>query len=112
MNSPQRSVAEGRVYTLPSISVIVSDGSDRADSIIYVGKTKAAKWAMFTAIFSNFLGFIIAVLLLAIPVTVTSILLINTISSQGIIAVKTQEVPTNKEIVYVPTPSGVSPATK
>lgn len=103
----------GKYFVMPAISVIVPQtglASHGALTYDFNEASRRNKWSIFTSISSAILAFFAAVILFAIPVALTSLLLIQTMSSQGFLTIKTQEVPHSKVYEYPATPDAVVPA--
>ena len=95
----------GKYYVLPAV-IVPQAGLSPHGILTYSGaeSSRRGKWSIFTSVSSAILAFFAAVILFAIPVALTSVLLIQTMSSQGFITIKTQDVPHSKVYEY-PTPS-------
>lgn len=108
----------GKLYVMPKVSVIIQKGGHLpAGSYAYsysdmMERNKRSIFNVITSIFTWIIGFCVAVLIFSIPVAITSVVLINTMSSQGIVTIKTQNVPSDGTHRYVPaeTPKPVVPA--
>jgi hypothetical protein len=105
--------AAGKYFVMPAISVIVPQtGLASRGALTYELNegTRRNKWSIFTSISSAIIAFCAAVVLFAIPVALTSLLLIQTMSSQGFLTIKTQDVPHSKVYEYPASPEAVVPA--
>lgn len=104
----------GKYFVMPAISVIVPHtGLASHGSLTYDLNqgSRRNKWSIFTSISSAIIAFFAAVIIFAIPVALTSLLLVQTMSSQGFLTIKTQEVPHSKIYEYTPaSPEAVIPA--
>jgi hypothetical protein len=104
----------GKYFIMPAISVIVPQtGLASRGALTYdLGQgVRRNKWSIFTSISSAVIAFFAAVILFAIPVALTSLLLVQTMSSQGFLTIKTQDVPHSQVYQYTPAaPGAVIPA--
>lgn len=104
----------GKYFVMPAISVIVPQtglASHGALTYDFNEGSRRNKWSIFTSISSAIIAFFAAVILFAIPVALTSVLLVQTMSSQGFLTIKTQDVPHSKIYEYTPaSPDAVVPA--
>lgn len=103
----------GKYFVMPAISVIVPETGLASRGALTYDVThgyRRNKWSIFTSISSAIIAFFAAVILFAIPVALTSVLLISTMSSQGFLTIKTQDVPHSKVYDSTPSPEAVVPA--
>lgn len=117
MAPKQEETAGNTMYVLPEISIAVpKDAVSAYSSLTYsygfpVAQKKRSRWNVFTNFSGMVVGFFVAVILFAIPVTVTSLVLTHTLTSNGYVQVQNQEIPSSKVVVPGPqAPAPVQPA--
>lgn len=117
MAPKQEDTAGNVMYVLPEISIAVpKDAVSAYSSLTYsygfpVAQKKRSRWSMFTSFSGTVVGFFVAVILFAIPVTITSVLLTQTLTSNGYVQVQNQNIPSSKIVDSGPkTPAPVQPA--
>lgn len=93
-------VNEGKLYVMPKVSVIIQEGNMPSRSYGYsyaqsITKERRSPFSFITSLTTAIVGFFLIIAMFAIPVSVASVVLINTMSSQGIITLRTQEVPSD-----------------
>lgn len=105
------------MYVLPEISIAVpKDAVSGYSSLTYsygfpVAQKNRSKWSVFTNFSGMIVGFFVAVILFAIPVTVTSLVLTQTLTSNGYVQVQNQNIPSSKIVETGPqAPAPVQPA--
>lgn len=86
-------------YVMPKVSVVIERGNYSPQNKYtysysdYVAQNrKSVMGTVLSTAHSTFI-FLFAVVMLAIPVSVSSVLLINTMESQSIVTIRTQDVP-------------------
>lgn len=93
---------------MPKVSVIIQKGGHVPSGPYnysyaeFVRGQKRTFFSTITSIFTWMIGFCVVVVLFAVPVALTSVLLINTMSSQGVVTIKTQYVPSDGNDQYIP----------
>lgn len=109
--------AGNTMYVLPEISIAVpKDAVTGYSSLTYsygfpVAPKSRSKWSMFTNLSGMVVGFFVAVVLFAIPVTITSVVLTQTLTSNGYVQVQNQNIPSSKVVEHGPqAPAPVQPA--
>lgn len=109
---------DGKLYVMPKVSVIIQKGGQAPIGAYsysyneYVQRQPRTVFGVVTSIFTWVIGFCLAVVLFAIPVAITSVVLVNTMSSQGVVTIKNQEVPSDgtKRYIEDKTPQMITPA--
>lgn len=109
--------AGSTMYVLPEISIAVpKEAVSGYSSLTYsygfpVAPKNRSKWSIFTNFSGMVVGFFVAVVLFAIPVTVTSVVLTQTLASNGYVQVQNQNIPSSKVVDHGPqAPAPVQPA--
>lgn len=93
--------SHGKLYVMPKVSVIIQKGGNiPAGSYSYsyadfVERNRRSVFSIVTSVFTWVIGFCVAVTIFAIPVAITSVVLVNAMSSQGIVTIRTQDVPSD-----------------
>lgn len=89
----------GPTYVMPKVSVVIQRG-DFAPQSKYMYSYSEYMSQNRRSVLSTVLGtahstfiFLFAVVMLAIPVSAGSVLMINTMESQGVVTIRTQDVP-------------------
>lgn len=103
-SASDRRKPEGQVLYMPAVSVVVSgDQMFENPSAKYAYATipfqKPSLWVRMLTTFTGALTFVIAVFLFAIPVTVTSLILISSLNSPVGPANQNQDVPGIEKVV-------------
>lgn len=108
---------EGRLYVMPKVSVVIQKGGFSPVGAYsysyreYTERPPRSVFGLITAGFTWVIGFFLAIVLFAIPVAITSVVLVNTMSSQGVVTIKNQYVPSDGTKRYVEeTPQMIIPA--
>jgi hypothetical protein len=108
---------DGQLYVMPKVSVIIQKGGRvpaGAYSYSYNDFVQPPKtlFNVLTSVFTWIIGFCLAVVIFAIPVAITSVVLVNTMSSQGVVTIRTQDIPSDgtKRYVEQKAPQMITPA--
>lgn len=87
-------------YVMPKVSVIIQRGDTPQNKYTYtysdyVAQNHRSVMSMVLSTAHSTFVFLFAVIMLAIPVSAASVLVINTMQSQGVVTIRTQEVPSD-----------------
>ncbi|MBC9705826.1 MAG: hypothetical protein H9W81_12815 [Enterococcus sp.] len=89
----------GPTYVMPKVSVVIQRGDYNPQNKYtysysdYVAQNRKSLLGTILGTVQSTFIFLFAVIMLAIPVSVGSVLIINTAQSQGVVTIRTQDVP-------------------
>lgn len=116
--SQSNDTGDGKLYVMPKVSVIIQKGGHSPVGAYaysfneYMERPPRNVFSVITSVSTWIIGFCLAIVLFAIPVAITSVILVNTMSSQGIVTIKNQDVPSDgtKRYTENKSPSMITPA--
>lgn len=109
---------DGKLYVMPKVSVIIQKGGRTPVGAYsysyndYVQRPPRTAFGIITSAFTWVIGFCLAIVIFAVPVAITSVILVNTMSSQGVVTIKNQDIPSDgtKRYVEQRAPQMITPA--
>lgn len=89
----------GQTYVMPKVSVVIQRGDFNPQNKYtysysdYIAQNRKSVLGTILGTAHSTFIFLFAVVMLAIPVSAGSVLMINTMQSQGVVTIRTQDVP-------------------